>query len=58
MKLKKWVRVVLTLILVGISVKLYFASNDFAVAGKTNIAILCWMGILFGVPYTSLQIWK
>lgn len=58
MKLKKWVRVVLTLILVLIGVKLYFASNSFAVDGNTNMAILCWMDILFGIPYVSLCIWE
>ncbi len=58
MKLKKWVRVVLTLILVLIGVKLYFASNNFSMDGNTNMSILCWMGILFVIPYINLCIWE
>lgn len=58
MKLKKWVRILLTLILGAICVKLYFASNDFAVEGRTNVSIVCWLFIVLGCPSIITIIWE
>lgn len=58
MRLKKWVRVVLTIILMIIGLKMYYASNDFSMHNKLELALLCWCGILIVIPYALNRLWQ
>lgn len=56
-RLKKWVKVVLTIIIMLFSLFIYFKSNEFAVAERIDLAIASWMWLIGGQLIVLDRLW-
>ncbi len=61
-RLKKWVKVILTIIILGISLLMYLEARRIGCIAQTNtfyegLAIIIWSWILLGQPVSIMAIW-